>query len=47
MGENIILEIDMNKDVQTSVLSLKFKNLELQDSVLSLHPFGSPLAAYD
>ena len=42
MGDNIILGIDMNDNVQSSVLSFKLKNLELKDTVLSLHPFVSP-----
>ena len=43
----IQLEIDMNNYVQTSVLFLDFKNLELQDTVLSLYPLTLPQATFN
>ena len=48
MGDNIILGINTNNNVQTSVLYSILKNLELQDAVmLSLHSFTSTLPIFN
>ena len=46
-GDNIVLGIDMNKDVRTGTLALQLLSLGLSDLVLSTHPSQSPPATFN
>ena len=41
-GDNDILDIDMNEDVQTGKVAKRLKELGLIDLILSIHPTLSP-----
>lgn len=47
IGDNIVLGIDTNKDVRTSELARKLKQMGLRDGVFSTHSSESPLATFN
>ena len=46
-GDNVVLGIDMNKDVRTGKLAKQLKELGLIDLILSTHPSESPPATFN
>ena len=46
-GDNVILGIDINKDVRTGKLAKRLKELGLINLMLSTHPSESPPATFN
>ena len=46
-GDNVILGVDMNEDVQTGKLAKRLKEFGLIEFILSIHPSQSPPATFN
>jgi hypothetical protein len=47
MGDNIIIDIDMNEDVHTYILSKVFQENDLRDAILTSPPSQSPPTTFN